>query len=92
MPKTWIVEDEPDPKQAQKDEEAKFKAKKMKKYVEEIKHVEPEPYEEVKAQVQIPVDNTQAMQNMDQGFDPLGGRKFTPNDVPDDNDLLGWNK
>ena len=90
MPKTWIVEDEPDTNQAPKDEEAKFKAKKLEKYVEEIKQIEPEPYEEIKAQ--IPVDNTQAMQNIDQGFDPLGGSKFKPGDVNDDNDLLGWNK
>jgi hypothetical protein len=103
MPKTWMVEDEPEAKQ--NDEDSKFKSVKLDDYkqnndnhddylehhnepIEENKYFEDEHLEDEK--MDKPVDNTQALQNLNEGFDPLGGGKFKAADVNND-DLLGWN-
>lgn len=92
MPKTWIVEEEPNATRAE--EESKFMKKKPAKPIEEVKIMKPDPFEEKQESIKIPVkkDNTAAFNNITKGFDPLGGGKFNQADFVEDDDLSGWHK
>ena len=90
VPKQWIKEEEPDEsKQYEEDEEAKFRTKKLQNILEEQK-AEVDTNTPVEDFREVPeADN--AFQNIEKGFDPLGGGIVKKKPVKeDDDDLAGW--
>jgi len=98
VPKQWIKEEAPE--DSKEDEEEKFRTRKLENILEEQKIEEErgafeedfsaplDPYQEEEVRTSNP---SAAFQNIEKGFDPLGGGVVKSKDVKqDDDDLIGW--
>ena len=91
IPREWIKEEMPE--EDKKDEESKFKSKKLQKVLEEqFKEEEEEKVFNDDAPKPKAADNNDAFEKMEQGFDPLGAGKFQSRTFNQDDDLTGWHK
>ena len=87
VPKQWIKEEAPD--EAKDDEEEKFRTKKLKNILEEQKVEEVAERFEEDFKVETKKED-KAFQNIEKGFDPLGGGMVKSKPVTEDDDLAGW--